>query len=149
MLLGLIISFPMLRKFSTIISSKIFSVPFFFSSSSGTHITQMLVRVIMSQRSLKLSSILFILFPLFCSKAVISATLSSSSLICSSNSVILLLVPSRVFLISVIVLSVCLFFISSMSLVIVLTVLIVSYIFSILFSSLWSILLSYSEFSFR
>ena len=45
------------------------------------------------------------------------------------------LVPYRVFLISVIVLffSVCLFFISSMSMVIVLTVLIVSCIFSILF----------------
>jgi len=104
-LLGLIMSFPMLRKFSTIISSKIFSVPFFFFfSSSGTPITQMLVHVIMSQRSLRLSSILFILFPLFCSKAVISTILSSSSLSCSA-SVILLLVPSRIFLISVIVLS--------------------------------------------
>ena len=30
------ISFPMLGKFSTIISSNIFSDPFFFSSSSGT-----------------------------------------------------------------------------------------------------------------
>ena len=29
-------SFPMLRKFSTVISSNIFSDPFFFSSSSGT-----------------------------------------------------------------------------------------------------------------
>ena len=49
-------------------------------------------------------------------------------------------VPSSVFLISVIMLfiSVCLFFISSMSLVIVLTVLNASYIFSILFPSLWS-----------
>ena len=32
----LTISFPMLGKFSTIISSNIFSVPFFFFSSSGT-----------------------------------------------------------------------------------------------------------------
>ena len=32
----LTISFPVLGKFSTIISSNIFSVPFFFSSSSGT-----------------------------------------------------------------------------------------------------------------
>ena len=34
----LTISFSMLKKFSTIVSSKIFSYPFFFSSSSGTHI---------------------------------------------------------------------------------------------------------------
>ena len=65
---------------------------------------------------------------------------SFSSHICSSALVILLLVPSRIFLISVIVLfiSVCLFFISSMSLVTVLTMLNASYIFSILYSSLWS-----------
>ena len=58
-----------------------------------------------------------------------------------SLTVILLLVPSIVFLISVIVLliSVCVFFISSMSLMIVLTVLNASCIFSILFSSLQSI----------
>ena len=95
----------------------------------------------MSQRSLRLSSILFILFPLFCSSAVISTILYSSSLICSSASIILLLVPYRIFLISVIVLfiSVCLFFISSMSLMIVLTVLNASCIFSVLFSSLQSI----------
>ena len=37
------ISFPMLGTFSTIISSNIFSVPCFFSSSSGTPIIQMLV----------------------------------------------------------------------------------------------------------
>ena len=63
---------------------------------------------------------------------------SFSSHICSSALVILLLVPSRIFLISVIVLfiSVYLFFISSMSLVIVFMVLIVSCTFCILFSSL-------------
>jgi len=61
----LTISFPMLGKFSIIISSKIFSVPFFFffwnpyNSNVGAFN--------MSQRSLRLSSILFILFPLFCS----------------------------------------------------------------------------------
>ena len=33
---SLTVSFPMLGKFSTIISSKIFSYPFFFSSSSET-----------------------------------------------------------------------------------------------------------------
>ena len=106
------ISFPMLGKFSTIICSNIFSDPFFFSSSSGTPIIQMLVRLVLSKRSLRLSSILFILFCLFYFSAVIYTILSSSSLIHSSASVILLLIPSRVFFISVIVLfiSVCLSF---------------------------------------
>ena len=63
----LIISFSMLGKFSTIISSKLFSYPFFFSYSSGTPIIWMLVCLILSQRSLRLSSVLFILFTLFCS----------------------------------------------------------------------------------
>ena len=59
---------------------------------------------------------LFILFTLFCSSEVISTILSSSSLIRSASD-ILLLSPSRVFLISIIVLfvSVCLFFNSSRS----------------------------------
>jgi len=84
----------------------------------------------MVQRSLRLSWALFILFTLFCSSEVISTILSSSSLIHSSASDILLLIPSRVFLLSVIVLfvSVYLYFNSSRSL------LIDSYIFSILFS---------------
>ena len=88
----LTISFSMLGKFSTIISSKIFSYPFFFSSSSGTPIIQILVCLILSQRSLRLSSVLFILFTLFCSSEVISSILSSSSLIRSSASDILLLI---------------------------------------------------------
>ena len=54
------VSYPMLGKFSTIISSNIFS--FFFSSSSGTPIIRMLVHLMLSQRSLRLSSVLFILF---------------------------------------------------------------------------------------
>ena len=83
---------------------KIFSYPFFFSSSSGTPIIRMLVHLILSQWSLRLSSILFILFTLFCSSEVIATILSSRSLICSSASDILLSIPSRVFLISVIVL---------------------------------------------
>ena len=45
------ISFPLLGKFSTIISSNISSVPF-FSSSSGTPIIQMLVHLMLCQRSL-------------------------------------------------------------------------------------------------
>ena len=75
-------------------------------------INRMLVHLILSQTPLKLSSVIFILFALFCSSGVISTVLSSSSLIRSSASDILLLIPSRVFLISVIVLffSACLFF---------------------------------------
>jgi len=69
-------------------------------------------------------------FSLFCSSAVVSTILSSSLLIRSSASDILVLIPSRVFLISVIILfvSVCLFFNSSRFL------LIYSCISSILFS---------------
>ena len=48
LLLDLTISFTMLGKFSTIISSKIFSYPFFYSSSSGIPIIQMLVHLIVS-----------------------------------------------------------------------------------------------------
>ena len=68
----LTIAFPMLRKFSTITFSEIFSDPLFFSSSSRTPIIQTLVPLILSQRSLRLCSILLILllsilqlFPLF------------------------------------------------------------------------------------
>ena len=58
----LTISFSTLGKFSTIISSKMFLYPFFFSYS-GTPIIRMLVHLLLSQRSLRLSSVLFILFP--------------------------------------------------------------------------------------
>ena len=87
-------------------------------------IIQMLVRLILSQRSLRLSLVLFILFTLFCSSEVISSILSSSSLTCCSASDILLVIPSKVFLISVIVLFVsgCLFFNSSRSLLIYLCI---------------------------
>ena len=92
----------------------------------------MLVHLLLSQRSLRLSSVLFFLsfFFVLCSSEVISSILSSNSLIHSSASDILLLIPYRVFLISVIVafVSVCLFFNSSRSL------LNNSYILSILFS---------------
>ena len=94
------ISFPILRRFSTIVSSSIFSCPFFLSSSSGTPMIQMLGHLTFSQRSLKLSSFL----SFFLSDSFISTILSSTSLILSSASVILLLVPSRVLLISVIAL---------------------------------------------
>ena len=52
------ISFPILGKFSTIISSSIFSWPFFLSSSSNLMI-QMLGHLTLSQRSLRLSSFQF------------------------------------------------------------------------------------------
>ena len=113
----LTISFSIEWKLSSIISSKIFLYAFFYSSSSGTNIILMLVHLILSQKSLRLSSVLFNLSTLFCSSEVISTILSSSSLIPFSASDILLLIPSRVFLISVLVLfvSVCLFFNSSRS----------------------------------
>ena len=56
------ISFPIIGKFSTIISSSIFSWPFPLSSSSGTPMIRMLGHLTLSQRSLKLSSFLLILF---------------------------------------------------------------------------------------
>ena len=105
----LTISFSMLGKFSAVISSKIFSYPFFVSSYSGTPIIRKLVCLIWSLRSLLLSSALFIMFTLFCSSEVISTILSASSLIRSSASDILLLIPSRVFLTSVTVLFVSVF----------------------------------------
>ena len=43
-----IISFPILWKFSTIISSSIFSWPFFLFTSSGTPMIQMLARLTLS-----------------------------------------------------------------------------------------------------
>ena len=98
----LTIFYPMLGKFSTIISSKIFSYPFLFTSSSGTPIIWTLVHLIWSWASLRLSSILLILFTVFCSSEVTSTILSSSSLIRSSASASLLLILSGVFLISVI-----------------------------------------------
>ena len=74
------ISFSMLGKFSTVTSSNIFSGPFSLSYPSGTPIMRILLCLMLSQRSLRLSSFLFILFPLFCSMAVNSTILSSRSL---------------------------------------------------------------------
>ena len=54
------IAFPILWKFSTIISSSICSCLFFLSSSSGTPMIQMLGHIKLAQKSLRLSS-----FPLF------------------------------------------------------------------------------------
>ena len=95
-----IISFPILGKFSTVISSRIFSWSFFLSSSSGTPIIRMVEHYILSWRSLRFSSFLKIRFSLFLYNSFISTIVSSISLILSSASVILLFVASRVFLIS-------------------------------------------------
>ena len=91
----MIISFPILGKFSMIISSSIFSWSFLLSSSSGTPMIQMLGSLTLSQRCLRLSSFLLIRFSFFLSDSFISTILSSTSLILYSASVILLLVPSR------------------------------------------------------
>ena len=68
------LSFPILGKFLAITSSNIFSGPFPFSSSSRTPIMWMLIHLMLSQRFLRLSLFIFILFSLFCSVAVISTT---------------------------------------------------------------------------
>ena len=100
----MIISFPISGKYSTIISSSIFSWSFFLSSSSGTPMIRMLGHLTLSWRSLRLSSFLLIHFSFFLSDSFISTILSSNSLILSSASVIILFVASRVFLISFIAL---------------------------------------------
>ena len=91
------ISFPVGGKFSTIISSSIFSWSFFLSSSR-TNMIQMLGRLTLFQRSLRLSSFLLILFfSFFLSASFISTILSSTPLILSSAPVILLLFPPECF----------------------------------------------------
>ena len=72
------VSFPQLGNFSAIIASNIFLGHF---SLSGSPIMQILVFLMLFQRSLKLSLFLFILFNFFYSVAVITTGLSSSSLI--------------------------------------------------------------------
>ena len=84
----LTIYFPMLRKFSAVTSSNIFSGPFSLSSPSRTPILQM-VCLMLSQRS-QAVFISFHSFSVLCSMAVIFSFLSSRTFICSSASVILL-----------------------------------------------------------
>ena len=102
------VSFPILGKILAIFSSDISSGHFFFFSSSRTPITWVLVHLVFSQKSLRLLSILFILFSLF-SGAVISTNLSSTSFIRSSASNILPLIPFSLFFVSDIVYSSLLF----------------------------------------
>ena len=61
----------------------IFSWPFFLPSSSGTPMIQMLGHLTLSQRSLRLSSFLLILYSFFLSASFISTVLSSTALILS------------------------------------------------------------------
>ena len=91
------ISSPILRRFSTIISSSIFSCLFFLSSFYGTPMIQLLEHLTMSQRSLRLSSLILILFSFFLSVSFISTILFSTLLIISSTPFILLLVPPECF----------------------------------------------------
>ena len=93
----MIISFPILGKFSTIISSSIFLWSFFLSSSSGTPMIRKLGDLTLSWMSLRLSSFLLIHFSFFLSDSFIFTILSLTSLILSSASIILLFVASRVF----------------------------------------------------
>ena len=74
------ISFAILGKFSIIISSSIFSWPFFLSSSSGTPMIQMLGCFTLSQKSLRLSSFILILFSFFLSASFICTIPSSTSI---------------------------------------------------------------------
>ena len=106
------ISFPMLGTFSTIISSNIFSDPFFFLFSFWDPYNLNVGAFILVPEVSETVCNLFILFSLFSSAVVIYTILSSRSLIHSSASVILLLITSREFLISFIVLFiiVCLLF---------------------------------------
>ena len=121
------ISFLILGKFSTIISSSIFSWPLFLSFL-GLLWFKCWGVLTLSQRSLRLSS--FNSF--FLSASFISTILSSTSFILYSASVIVLLVPSRVlFDLSYCVIHYWLFLISSRSL------LNISWIFSILVSNLF------------
>ena len=99
--IGWLFLFPYIGKFSMkTIFSNIFLDPFSLSSSE-TPIMRMLVHLMLSQRTLRLTSVFFLFFSytLFYSSDL--HILSSRSLICSSASVILLLIPSSVLFISV------------------------------------------------
>ena len=103
--MGLFVTFGLDRLFLFYVGEisnynlfKKFLIPFLFLFLWDPYIWT-LVCLILSRRSLRLSSVLFILSTLFCSSSVISTILSSSSLIRSSASDILLLIPFRVFLI--------------------------------------------------
>ena len=99
----LTVSFPMLGKISAIMSSNIIFGPFSLFSFWDSPYNANVHALTLSQKSLRLSSFFFP--PIFCSVAVIYIILFSRSFMHSSASVVLLLIPSSVLLISV-----CLFF---------------------------------------
>lgn len=125
-----------------------FSVPFFFCSSSETSITQTLVSLILSQISSHSFSFIFLFSSCFCHSIfqltylfffLSYSTIGSFQTIFNFSNVLFISLHY-------------LFFISSMSLVIVLVVFIVSCIFYILFLRLWNfftvIILNYFSGSF-
>ena len=71
------LNFLNFRKMSDLMFSNMTFVPFCLYSPSGIPIMQMLVHLMLSQRSLKLSSFLFIPFFLSCSTSVMSTFTSS------------------------------------------------------------------------
>ena len=73
-------SFPIFEKFSSIISPHIFSCYFSLSSPSSTPIMWILLQLKLSENPLRLSSVVFILFSLFCFTSVISTSMYSISL---------------------------------------------------------------------
>ena len=96
-----VISFPILRNYSSIISSNIFSHPFLLFSFSRAPMIQMFLLICCPRSLWDCPYFFFTIFYLLCSAPVILFTiLTSSSLIHSSASFILPLVPSSVFLIS-------------------------------------------------
>ena len=101
-------------------------------SPPGSSVHGVLQARILEWVAIRLSLFLFILFSIFCSAAVISTILSSRSFICSSASVILLLISSHVLFTSV-----YLFFSTSRSLVIISCIF--SIFASILFLRSWTI----------
>ena len=99
------VSFLSFGEFSAIIST--FSAIFFLSSSSGTPIMQMLVHLLVFQRSLKLHSLFKTYFYFCCSDWAIFILLSSRLLTPSSVSLNMLLIPSCVLFVSTFVFLSC------------------------------------------
>ena len=94
----LAMSFPILGKFLTIISSSIFSYPLFWSSSSEIPMIRMLGCLPLFQMSLKFSSFTLLFFVYFSlSASFTSTTLSFPSLILSSASVFYCWFPPECF----------------------------------------------------
>ena len=85
----LTISFPMFGKFSAIMSSNIFSSPFFLCLFFFWYPYNANVGACNILPEVSQSSFLFILFSIFCFAAVISTILSFRSFICTPASVIL------------------------------------------------------------